>query len=68
MGQMLTRMKFDAMALLAALAMVLAGLAAPQTVQAQEAEASAAEAAPAETATGYVPMAPTKNILSLIHI
>ena len=62
MGQMLTRAKFGTMALLAALMMVVAGLAVPQTAFAQEAaEEVAAEPATTEATGGYVPMAPTKD-------
>ncbi len=64
MGQMLSRFKFGSMALFAALAVVFAGLAAPQTAIAQDAAvdaAPAAEAAPAESAGGYVPMTPTEG-------
>jgi len=64
MGQMLSRVKFGTMALLAALGLVFAGLAVPQNAIAQEVvaeEAATAQAAPAESAGGYVPMEPTPN-------
>ncbi len=64
MGQMHTRMKFGAMALIAALGMVFAGLATPQAAIAQEVAeeaAPAAEAAPAGAAGAYTPMAPTEG-------
>jgi len=62
-GQMLSRVKFGTMSLLAALGLVFAGLAIPQAAIAQEPTAeteAAVEAAPAESG-GYVPMAPTEG-------
>ncbi len=65
MGQMLTRAKLGTTALLLALAMVFAGMVAPQYAMAQDAAeepaAEAVETAPAEAAGGYVPMAPTAD-------
>ena len=59
MSQMLSRVKFGTMSLMAALAMVFVGLSVPHAAVAQE--TPAAEAASAESAGGYTPMAPTPN-------
>ncbi len=61
MGQFLSRVKFETVALLAALAIVIGGLGVPQSAAAQEAEGEEATATATEAVGGYVPMAPTAD-------